>query len=134
MIRIQGPSEPRQTAPAKKTGRAGAAFKAGDAKEPVSSSASGVSESAPASMLSALIALQSDGGGNAKTFAAAQRTLDLLEQLQMKFLEGRASAQDLDALSQAALMRAHAGADAKLLQIYDEIALRAKVELAKLGR
>ncbi len=132
MIKIQGSTETRPAAAAKKKSGASAAFKT---DVPASASAStGAAPGAPASVLSALIALQSDGGGNAKTFAAAQRTLDLLDGLRLAVLEGEESADALEALSDAASARAHAAADENLKNIYDEIALRARVELAKRGR
>ena len=132
MIRIRKTGELRQTAPAKKASRASVAFQPDASSQ--KPAVAGASETAPSPVLGALIALQSDAGGNAKTFAAAQRTLDLLDQLQIRMLETGATTSDLEALSSAATVRAHAGADPKLQQIYDEIALRARVELAKFGR
>jgi hypothetical protein len=134
MIRINGPTETRPTAPAKKTGKASSAFRAERAQTASSKASPRVEETAPAAMMSALLELQSEGGGSAKTYAAAQRTLDLLDRLRLRMLEGESLAGDLEALATAASVRAHAGADPKLLAIYDEIALRARVELAKLGR
>lgn len=135
MIKIIGPAETSPTRQTKKTTNAPASFKpSAPASAGASSRAAPVSETAPASMMSALIALQSEGGGTTKTFAAAQRTLDLLDRLRLRLLEGEASDEDLEALSAAAAVRAHAGADPRLIAIYDEIALRARVELAKRGR
>lgn len=120
-----------------KAKRAGGAFSATPAAAPETSR--GADSVASASTLGALIALQSDdyaGGksGNAKTIAAAQQVLDDLERLQHALLDTTRGARAIDALEQAAGLRAHAGADAKLINLYDEIALRARVELAKLGR
>lgn len=84
--------------------------------------------------MSALIALQADQGGGRKTFAAAQRILEALDELQLMVLQGRGETQALDGLREAANLRAHASADPALIEIYDQIALRAKVELAKLDR
>ncbi len=97
-------------------------------------------DAAPAtSTLGALIALQSEDytgakSGAGKTIAAAQQVLDELERLQHALLDGVHGARAVESLEKAAALRAHAGADAKLLSLYDEIALRARVELAKLGR
>ncbi|GEM_PF-5794419 len=132
MIKVHGSSESPPASRVRKKSGASAPFKPGAAQQGKSAAPTG--ETAPAAMMSALIALQSDSGGAAKTLAAAQRTLDMLDRLQMRLLDGRASPADLDALSAAASARAHAGADQALLDIYDEIALRARVELAKLGR
>lgn len=134
MIRISGPTETRPSAPAKKTGKASSAFRAEGAQSASSKASPRVEETAPAAMMSALLELQSEGSGGAKTYAAAQRTLDLLDRLRLRMLEGESLAGDLEALATAASVRAHAGAEPKLLAIYDEIALRARVELAKLGR
>lgn len=132
MIKIQATTEAPPTRRAQKKAGAEASFQPG--RTPASNAAAGASAPAPASMMGALIALQSDGGGGAKTLVAAQRTLDLLERLQLQLIDGEASPEQLEALAAAAAQRAHAGADADLLRLYDEIALRARVELAKLGR
>lgn len=92
----------------------------------------------PAATLSALIALQGDGQepgqrGAKRTFAAAQQMLDALHGLQGALLDGKDGADSLAALKAAAALRGHADADPQLLAIYDEITLRARVELAKLG-
>lgn len=92
-----------------------------------------------ASTLGALIALQGEDhagakSGNRKTYAAAQQVLLDLERLQHALLDGANGAHAVESLEKAATLRAHAGADAKLIGLYDEIALRARVELAKLGR
>ena len=132
MIKVSGLSGTRSAGAVKKSGAAGKSFAPASTTEANASSAP--SAAAPAAMMSALIALQSKGDGGRKTFAAAQQTLDALEQLQMRVLDGQASEKDLEALSHAANVRAHAGADPQLQQIYDQISLRARVELAKLGR
>ena len=132
MIKINGANETRPAVRTKKTSAAAPAFKPGE-----TAGASGAGAAAPmqpTAVLGALIALQSEGGGGAKTFAAAQRTLDLLDELRLKILEGEADADALEALSDAAKARAHAAASPSLQAVYDEINLRARVELAKLGR
>ena len=86
---------------------------------------------------SALIALQSGGDAQApRLLLQRSAPLNLLDRLQLRLLEGDLKGQPiLSALSAAAgvrgLMRALMR---KLQQIYDEIALRARVELAKRGR
>lgn len=135
MIRINGPNEPRKVSPTKKTASA-----AHTSFAPQTENAAGAGQAVKtnainhAEMLSALIALQGDGRGRAKTIVAAQRTLDLLDGLRMRLLDGEADAQDLAALEAAAQLRAHADSPSELLDIYDQIALRARVELAKRGR
>lgn len=134
MIRIHGPAKTPQTAPAKKAGRTAASFTPDAAPDAKANAAPNVDQAAPTAMMSALISLQSDGGGNAKTIVAAQRTLDLLDALRLQVLGGEAGDADIEALKTASRMRAHAAADPALQDIYDEIALRARVELAKLER
>ncbi|MEO1251086.1 MAG: flagellar assembly protein FliX [Pseudomonadota bacterium] len=103
--------------------------------------AAGAPASTSAAMLDALIALQSanpDGGrrSDGRTIAAAQKVLASLGDLQQALLSAdmKAGESAAAALHEAARLRAHAGADPRLLEIFDEIALRARVELAKLGR
>jgi len=134
MIRVQGPAKTPQSAPAKKAERTGGSFTADASANAQARAAPNVDQAAPTAMMGALLSLQSDGGGNAKTLVAAQRTLDLLDALHLRLLDGEAGATDIEALSAASHMRAHAAADPALQNIYDEIALRARVELAKLGR
>lgn len=134
MIRVSGigagASSPRRAA------KAGGDFRI----EEASSAGARVSApaAAPAETLGALIALQSDAAGGeqnrARAFAAAQRVLDLLDRLRMGLLDGEIGAEDLNALCLAASARLAPAGDAALGALYDEIALRARVELAKRGR
>lgn len=88
--------------------------------------------SAPAA-LGALIALQSEGRSFAKNRAAAERALLLLERLRDGLISGRIAVADLAALADAASAKLQ-DPDERMAAIYGEIALRARVELAKLGR
>jgi hypothetical protein len=137
MTRITSVNKSNAPAPAKKAKAASGAFAPSNASAPAS--AAKTEAAAPTATLSALIALQSDAydrgrGAGGKTIAAAQQVLGELERLQHALLDGRADKGAVEALEAAAALRAHAGADARLLEIYDEISLRARVELAKLGR
>ena len=137
MMKITGTPDTRPAARAKKTAKSAPAFKPGGASETASSSSAGdVVGPARTEMMQALISLQSDsaGGSGRKTFAAAQRILDQLDMLKVSLLEGGVSPGDVAILEDVAKIRAHADAEPGLIQIYDEIALRARVELAKLGR
>jgi len=49
------------------------------------------------------------GSGGAKVYAAAQRTLDLLNWLPMQMLEGETNADALEALSNTAIARSCGG-------------------------
>lgn len=100
-----------------------------------SSSAGGaaVGETTSASALGALIALQSEGRNGAKNRAMAERALMLLERVRDGLVAGRIAERDLAALADAADAKLN-DPDEKIAAIYAEIALRARVELAKLGR
>lgn len=92
-----------------------------------------VGETASASALGALIALQSEGRNGAKNRAMAERALMLLERIRDGLVTGRIAEGDLAALADAADANLQ-DPDTQIAAIYAEIALRAKVELAKLGR
>lgn len=83
------------------------------------------------SALSALIALQADGGNRGRALAHAERMLGLLEALRDGMLTGAVNVQDLQKLADAARAKKDID-DNALAAIYDQIALRARVELAKL--
>lgn len=96
-------------------------------------STSAASETAAPSALGALIALQGEGRSGARNRAAAERALLLLERVRDGLLAGRLEAADLIALADAASAKL-CNPDDELAAVYAEIALRARVELAKLGR
>jgi hypothetical protein len=110
------------------------AFTIGDAA-PASGASGAVAagEAAAPSALGALIALQSEGRGPARNRAMAERALMLLDCLKDGLIEGRVAVADLAALADAASAKLD-DPDAEIAAIYGEIALRARVELAKLGR
>ncbi len=131
MIRVSGPggpSGPRATAGAR---GAGGAFHVADTGGAVA--AAPAFEAASASALGALIALQSDTGSRKRNRAGAERTLMLLERLRDGLLAGRIPVSDLAGLADAATAKLD-DADPEIAAIYADIALRARVELAKLGR
>lgn len=110
--------------PFKVEGASGASAAAGGAA---------VGETVSASALGALIALQSEGRNGAKNRAMAERALMLLERIRDGLVAGRLLEGDLAALADAADAKLN-DPDEKIAAIHAEIALRAKVELAKLGR
>lgn len=134
MIKITRPSDIRKTTRSTKSAPSGDTFAPAASSSGQPTDTSELQSAGPTETLSALIALQADQGGGAKTFAAAQRILDALDGLQLMVLTGQANEEDLNALRQTAELRAHAEAEPALLDIYDQISLRAKVELAKLER
>lgn len=137
MIRISGIGAAAAPSGPRKASRAGASFRVDPAAAP--GAPAETSPAAPVDTLGALIALQSDGagsgGGRARAVAAARVTLDLLDRLHHGLIDGAMSADDLEALARAASARTEAGSiDSGLAGLQEEIALRARVELAKLGR
>ena len=138
MIRVSGTNSSAPAAGPRKSAKAGDGFRVGAGPKAAGATTSSA-PSAPAETLSALIALQSgatnDGHSRTKDIVAAQRILDLLERLRMGLLDSAVSVDDLDAIARATSNAPAMGArDAALSALYDEIALRARVELAKLGR
>jgi hypothetical protein len=95
--------------------------------------AAGAPEIASASALGALISLQSEGRSRARNRAAAERALMLPERVRDGLMEGRIARSDLAALADAADAKLD-DPDERIAGVYAEIALRAKVELAKLAR
>lgn len=104
------------------TGSASAAPEAGAAPESASSPA-----------LGALIALQSDQRSGARNRAMAERMLQLLERLRDGHLSGRILKADLATLENAANAKLD-GPDERIAALYEEIVLRARVEIAKIDR
>ncbi|MEX0645662.1 MAG: flagellar assembly protein FliX [Parvularculaceae bacterium] len=138
MIRVSGAGAGSPVAGSRKTTKAGGGFRI-DGGPRAAGATTSSAPAAPTETLSALIALQSDASDDrqsrAKTLVAAQRVLDLLDRLRMGLLDGSISIDDLNALATAAAARQPgAASDAGLNALYEDIALRARVELAKRGR
>lgn len=136
MIKVTRTGSAGNTRPARGSGASRAAaggFRIDDAAGASSSSgAAPASEAASASALGALIALQSEGRGGARNRATAERILMLLERLRDGLLAGRIAVSDLSALAIAADAKLN-DPDEAIASLHAEIALRARVELAKLG-
>lgn len=136
MIRVSGVGRGSASAGARKAAPAGGGFRVESGPAGVASTAP-AQPAAPVETLGALIALQSDAanGGRARLIAAAQRTLDLLDGLRLGLADGVLSRADLEALALAASPSADAGdVEPALASLHQEVVLRARVELAKLGR
>lgn len=137
MIRVSPTGASAPAAGGRRVSKAAGDFRVEGGPRPAGA-ASGTVPAAPVETLSALIALQSGGEGagrRAKTIAAAQRALDLLDCLRRDLLDGAVSTGDLDRLAEIARENVVASeVDAGLSALYEEIALRARVELAKRGR
>ena len=92
---------------------------------------------APMSNVGALLAVQQAESGLAKNegaVARGTRMLDLLDDLKVGILEGAVSGHKLDQLARAVKDAADESTDRRLSEILKQIDLRARVELAKLGR
>ncbi|MGE0182624.1 MAG: flagellar assembly protein FliX [Parvularculaceae bacterium] len=139
MIKVTGTGGPASARGARGAGPSRASssggFKVDDAGAPSALvSSAGVAEAASASALGALIALQGDDRRKgARHHAMAERMLMLLERVRDGLVEGQIGVADLEALGNAASAKLD-DPDERLAAIYAEIALRARVELAKLGR
>jgi hypothetical protein len=134
MIRVSGPGGPG--GPSATKGTHGARGASGDFRVTDAASASGAAAVAPAasaSALGALIALQGETGSRQRNRAAAERTLMLLDRLRDGLLAGRIPVSDLEGLANAASAKLD-DPDPEMSSLYADIALRARVELAKLGR
>jgi hypothetical protein len=137
MMKITGPGRPATPEKSRAPGRAAAGeFRVGEMR-PGERGGAAV-EARPADMLSALIEIQSAAsrdGGRRRSIAAAQRALSLLDRLRLALLDGGATEADLNALALASSVRGDVEIDDPALEaVLDEIALRARVELAKRGR
>ncbi len=134
MIRVTGPGGPG--GPTVTRGPGGPKGGEGDFRLAETSGAAAAGAAAPAasaSALGALIALQSETGGRQRNRAAAERALLLLERLRDGLLAGRIPTADLERLADAATAKLD-DPDPAIAALYADIALRARVELAKLGR
>jgi len=141
-MKVSGPSKSgaaRGVAKSKGTAKTAGEFQVTNADR----EAGGVSASSsitPVETLSALINLQSDSGASrGKLIAAGQRALTLLDRIQQGLLDGRIYVRDLEALAQDAkrggeqLRSETDHVQAELAALYNDISLRARIELAKLG-
>lgn len=128
-------------APRRKKRAQGADEGFGQALEGSASNAGAASGSAggaqPVSAMDALIALQEVPDAvsdRAQARQRGERLLERLELLRMDILDGRISPESIERLAGAVEDARAETDDARLNEILDEIELRARVELAKLGR
>lgn len=129
---IGGTSQPRR--------RSGA--RASDSRFQVGTPANGrgampLAGTAPLSNVGALLAVQQAESrieGDKEAIAHGTRLLDLLDDLKVGLLEGKVPGHKLDQLARAVSDASEQSTDLRLTEILKEIDLRARVELAKLGR
>jgi len=91
-----------------------------------------IAEPSSVMALGALIALQTENVDRDTKQRSAERALILLDRIREGILNGRVLVQDLQGLAHAADAKV-ASNDEQLDAIYEEISLRARIELAKLG-
>ncbi len=87
------------------------------------------------SSVDAVVALQEINGDNTDERGAKTRAnliLDKLEDIRMGLLMGQISKSNLEELSKTLIVARENSIDANLLEIIEDIELRAKIELAKL--
>jgi len=134
-MRITGPSRPT-SAPTRAAaqGAPGSSFavtrQPGEAGGPARTAAA-----PPMAGLDAILALQAvedRGGGRRQSLRRGRRVLDQLDEIKVALLEGRVPVELLDRLVASIGTRIDSG-DRELEAVMDEIELRARVELAKLG-
>ncbi len=137
-MKIQGPSGPSSTGAARGAGRsATGGFSL--------SGADGAAEAAEAQRMagldgvmtvSALLALQGVDDPlhrKKKAMGRASRLLDILDDLKVAMLDGRAAPSTLDNLARAVREQRESTDDPQLNDVLNQIETRAAVELAKLG-
>ncbi|MEX0758573.1 MAG: flagellar assembly protein FliX [Tistlia sp.] len=99
--------------------------------------AGGVSGSAPLGPVDSLLALQAVGerpDGSTQARERAEDLLDQLDEIRVGLLVGSIPVAELEKLSAAVQRRRAHVEDPRLAELLDEVDLRARVELAKLGR
>lgn len=136
-MRVEGPKSQIGVGKARKSGVAGGSFSLPSTGDAGAGSAPTGTAGGMASVhgLDAILALQSvetDDDRGRRAVQYGHDMLDQLEALRADLLAGHVSPQRLGSL--LALLRAQQNVgDAKLTAVIDDIALRARVELAKLG-
>ncbi len=101
---------------------------------PPASAVSGGAALAPVDALLALQEVSDDPGGRNRGRRHGEEMLDHLGDLHLGLLSGRMTLGALDRLSAMVTAKRGLVDDPRLVQILDEIEIRAAVELAKLGR
>jgi len=124
------------------TGKAGASGRAGPRADFVPAGVDGPSRVAGAAPVAsttgieAILALQAVGGpleGKKKALRRGRALLDALDEIKADLLVGQVSAERLDALT-TMLSQLRERSEPALDAVLDDIDLRVRVELAKLGR
>lgn len=115
-------------------GRAGTSF-AETLKQVEESAAAGVATAvAPVAAIVAVQEVDPDAQNSAAARRRGEEMLDRLDELRLGLIEGRLAPERIEALVKLVAERRETAGDPRLQAILDDIDLRARVELAKLGR
>lgn len=135
-MRVEGPKNTGGISSQRRAGKAGGGFSLPDAKgSEAAASSGGVAGGSTVQSLDAILALQSVDNSEDRSRRAVQHGHDLLDQLEAlraDLLAGHVSPQRVGALLSLIRAKQQVG-DQQLNGLIDDIALRARVELAKLG-
>ncbi len=135
--KIEGPGSIRAAQPVKRTGKTGAAGGVGFSKH-LDDSGEGATTQALSGTnpISGILGIQEVDDALAHASRGkmrAEEILDRLENLRLEILTGQISREKLQQLATVVSTRRGEINDPRLIQILDEIDLRAQVELAKLS-
>lgn len=136
IMRVQGPTSaaPREVRRKPAPEASGFRVDAGGGEAP---RAEGVSAAQPLTNLDTLVVLQeapNDQGAKKRALKRASDMLDQLEAIRLDLLDGGVPAPRLEALVRLVRLQRDQVNDPRLAHVLDEIELRARVELAKLGQ
>ena len=138
-MKISGPSGPSSTSAARGAGRAasGGGFSLSAAEEAADAAEaprmSGLDGVMTVSSLLALQGVEDPLHRRKRAMGRANRLLDILDDLKVAMLEGRAAPSTLDNLARAVREQRETTDDPNLDDVLRQIETRAAVELAKLG-
>ncbi len=137
-MKIEGPSGPSSTGSARGAGRtaAGGFSLSGSGEAAEASEAQRMAGLDGVMTVSALLALQGVEDPmqrKKRAMGRASRLLDILDDLKVAMLEGRAAPSTLDNLARAVREQRESTDDPRLNDVLNQIETRAAVELAKLG-
>ncbi|UEM04261.1 flagellar assembly protein FliX [Skermanella rosea] len=138
-MKVEGPGSLRNSGAAKRTGRSDGSLASAFARAlhgTDDAAASGVNGAQAAGAVNPLLNLQEvedSTSGPSKAKARAEELLDRLDEIRHALLSGGLPESKLNALQQVAQSHRAEVDDPRLVEILDEIDLRAQVELAKLS-
>ena len=137
-MKIEGPKGPSSTSAARGAGRpaaGGFSVSGADAAEETAEAQrmAGLDGVMTVSALLALQGVEDPLNRRKRAMGRASRLLDILDDLKVAMLDGRAAPSTLDNLARAVREQRESTDDPRLNDVLNEIETRAAVELAKLG-